>query len=228
MYIWIILLVLVFIVFIYLASWLLPKCFFKIKLFKKLPKGQGQKIVNEVFGTTMLYNADKSINKHIYQYLISNRDNKVILLCDIDPNIYYLNYTCVCYNKKGQVLKMINVSENILSRGLTQELILPNKTSEVALIINNVNEEKILTAMNMRAKFSSVLLYGIIIACLICGLIVFTKYALSQALAGVFQLSFFDTPLGGTFYGMMGIIFCAIVILIYLFHKVNYIKKGDR
>lgn len=228
MYIWIILLVLIIALFVFLASWVLPKIFFKIKLFKKLSKGSGQRIIKEVFGTTVLYNADKSINKHIYQYLISNRDNKVILLCDIDPNIYYLNYTCVCYNKKGNVIKMINVSENILSRGLTAELILPNKTCEVALIVNYVNDERILTSMNMRVKFTSVLLYGFIVACLFCGLMVFAKYALSAALAGVFQYSFFDTPLGGLFYALLVVAFATFIVLMYLFHKMNYIKKGDR
>mgnify|MGYP003299753242 CR=1 FL=1 len=66
--------------------------------------------------------SDKSINKFVQQYLISNRNNKTILLCDIDPTIYYLDYTCVCYDHQGKVCKMVTVKEKISSRGVTKEV----------------------------------------------------------------------------------------------------------
>ena len=220
--IWILLIVIACIIFTYFASYVLPKWLFRMNLLKKLHKGVGQKVVEETYGTTVLYEADKSINKYVSQYLISNRDNKTILLCEIDTSIYYLDYTCVCYDKKGNVCKIITVKENIESRGVTKELVLPHKTRTVALVINQSNEEKIKNSFYIRTKFSSLLLYGLVEAVLLFGLSLFIKFCLSKYRSGVFHSSFMRDGLSGEFFAILLGLVAASIVIIYATHKVNY------
>lgn len=223
--IWILLLVIVCIIFTYFVGFVLPKLLFRMKLLKKIPRGTGQKVVEEVYGTTVLYEADKSINKHIQQYLISNRNSKTILLCDIDPTIYYLDYTCVCYNSKGNVCKMITVKENITSRGVTKEVELPHMTRTVGIIINQVNEEKIKNSFMIHMRFSSLVLYGLVEYALLLGLSYFAKFCISKNGSGIFHDSFMLKMFSpGYFFLVLGLVAVSIII-IQLTHKVNYVHK---
>ena len=187
--IWILLVVIASVIFTYFASYILPKWLFRMDLLKKLNKGVGQKVVEETYGTTVLYEADKSINKYVSQYLISNRDNKTILLCEIDTSIYYLDYTCVCYDKKGNVCKMITVKENDI---------------------------------NIRTKFSSLVVYGLVEMLLLFGLGYFIKFCLSKNSSGVFHASFMRDGITLGFIGLVLGLVLASILIIYATHKVNY------
>lgn len=220
--IWILLVVIASVIFTYFASYILPKLFFRMNLLKKLNKGVGQKVVEETYGTTILFEADKSINKYVSQYLISNRNSKTILLCEIDTSIYYLDYTCVCYDRKGNVCKMITVKENVESRGVTKELVLPHSTRSVALIINHANEESFKNDINIRTKFSSLVVYGLVEAILLFGLGYFIKFCLSKNGSGVFHSSFMRDGISFGFIGLILGLVAASVLIIYATHKVNY------
>jgi hypothetical protein len=220
--IWILLVVIASVIFTYFASYILPKLFFRMNLLKKLNKGVGQKVVEETYGTTILFEADKSINKYVSQYLISNRNSKTILLCEIDTSIYYLDYTCVCYDRKGNVCKMITVKENVESRGVTKELVLPHSTRSVALIINHANEESFKNDINIRTKFSSLAVYGLVEAILLFGLGYFIKFCLSKNGSGVFHSSFMRDGISFGFIGLILGLVAASVLIIYATHKVNY------
>ena len=220
--IWIILIVIACAIFTYIASYILPKWLFRMNLLKKLHKGVGQKVIEETYGTTILYEADKNINKYVSQYLISNRNNKTVLLCEIDTSIYYFDYTCVCYDIKGNVCKMISVKENIASRGVTKELALPPKTRTVALIINQSNEEKIKNNFEIRTKFSSLVVYGLVEAVLLFGLSYFIKFCLSKYSSGVFHTSFMRSGFSFGYFAILFGLVAASIVIIYATHKINY------
>lgn len=223
--IWILLLVIACIIFTYFVGFVLPKLLFRMKLLKKIPKGTGQKIVEEVYGTTVLYEADKSINKHIHQYLISNRNSKTILLCEIDPTIYYLDYTCVCYDINGNVCKMVTVKENITSRGVTKEVELSHKTRTVGIIINGVNEEKMKNSFMIQMRFSSLVLYGLVEYILLFGLSYFAKFCISKNGSGIFHDSFMLKMFSVEYFFLSLLLVIVSILIIKLTHKVNYVHK---
>lgn len=223
---WIVLLIVGIVVFCFLSCYLIPKLLFKIKLETVLPKGNGQKVITEVFGTTVLYTADKSINKHIHQYILSNRDNKTVLLCEIETSIYYLDYICVCYNSKGKVVKIISVNENIQSRGLTQELELPYNTSQASIVLNKVNEESFKNSFKLKMSFMSILFFGILELLLSIGLLFLIKVCIANSSAGVFAESFIGKPLDFEIYAFVIILAVINVFIIYLSHKTKHVNKG--
>ena len=223
---WVILLILGVCLYCFLSCFLFPRKLFKIKLETNLPKGTGQKVITEVFGTTILYTADKSINKHIHQYILSNRDANTTLLCEIDTSIYYLEYICVCYNSRGKAIKIINVSENIESRGLTSQLDLPSDTAQVSILVNKVNETSYRNSFKLKMGFFSILLYSIIHFVLTFGILFLTKICLGYFMGDVFVESFIGTPLDEGIYTIICLLLIVNLFIIYLSHKTKYVHRG--
>lgn len=226
--IWIVLLISLISIYGVLVCLVLPKLIFKMKLDTYIPKGIGQKIVKESFGTSVLYLADKSMNKYLHQYILSNRNNKTVLICEIDTNIYFIDYDCLCYDDKKNLIKIIKVSENVASRGLTEELLLPKETVEVALVLNQANENVFKKSYNTHLSLGSIFTFSAIELVLTLVLLLFAKIFLANLAADVLVESYISEPIGILMYAMIIVFVLASVFIIYGSHKIKHVYKGAK
>lgn len=87
----------------------------------------------------IVYDSSRENKPIIKQYLLMQEDGYKALKCKVTPNVEYLDYDIVLFNRYNKVFQVINVKEDIIGMELTRSARLPDETSYVKIIIRRVN-----------------------------------------------------------------------------------------
>lgn len=133
---WIILFAAVCILFAATQFVFLPKIVTTLRYGAVKPRGRGRRIIKEVKGESIVYDAAPDVSHVIPQYLLSERNGEKLLVCKLDESVRSVDYDVALFDKNGKVFKVLNVREEVGRAGYAREIALPRKTEYVSLYLN--------------------------------------------------------------------------------------------
>lgn len=137
--VWMVVLAISFAAYGFLMTYVMPHYFLKTEYAVTETSDRGIKNVKETTGRSIVYQPAMKYRKFISQYLISERDGKKILKCKLAPNVEYVDYDVVMFNRFRKAFNILNVKE-LCENGYTDELELSKDTAYVSLLVNGVND----------------------------------------------------------------------------------------
>ena len=114
----------------------LPKIVAVFRYGEEAPRGRGRKIVKEVRGESIVYDAAPEISSVIERYILCKRGEEKRLVCKLKENIRSVDYDIALFNADGEIFKILNVQEAVVREGFTREIDLPAETEFVSLYLN--------------------------------------------------------------------------------------------
>lgn len=190
MALWILLLIAIIIAFVAVHAVLLPKFFLKVRYDYERVPDRGLKVVDEPDGRSIVYEPDESISGSIKQYIVSERAGKKSFVCKIDDDIRFIDFDIVLFNEKGVSFKVLNVKQIIKNKGYTEEVILPDKTVYVTLVLNKANDERQTGFTSKRVVLKGVVLYILSCAVVEAVGVIGIKACIGKIYGGLFFESF--------------------------------------
>ena len=114
----------------------LPKIISVLRYRAAEPRGRGRKIVKEVDGESILYDAAPEISHVIPQYILSERGGEKRLICKLNGKVRTVDYDVALFDKEGKIFKVLNVREEVERAGYACEVALPAETEYVSIYLN--------------------------------------------------------------------------------------------
>lgn len=176
--------------YVILMTCVFPRTLLKTELVIRTPRDRGIKNVKETSGRTIVYQPSLEYRAYIPQYLISERDDKKILLCKLSPDVKYIDYDVVAYDGLNQVCKVINAKELIDGEGYTKQMPLDRNVAYVSIVVNAVNDVTMDTRKNKPVTPGKIVGYSLACMCTTVVEILLIKLCCSSMFAGVFRESF--------------------------------------
>ncbi len=139
MFIWYVLLILTIFASLGVAAVLLPTMFLKTRHILTAPTDRGLKKIVEKNGQSMVFEPALKWRKYIRQYVLAERYGKKELMCKLAPDVSYIYYDIVIFNNRNEVCEVLRVKDLIERGGYTKIVELPQETSYVSLVINEVD-----------------------------------------------------------------------------------------
>ena len=192
----IVLLLLSVVVFVILIMIILPKLLLKINYFVEMPDDRGLKRYIYKGKHCIVYESGEDNKRIIKQYILLEDKDCKILRCKTAKPIKFINYDVVVYDKADQIIKIINVKENLVNCEYTRRVELPQKTSFVKLVIKEVDNEVINDEPLVAVPNSKIALYAIISAIVTAFEVFIVKICCAYAFGGVFRESFIRSSNG--------------------------------
>lgn len=124
------------IAFVLLQFVFLPKIIASLQYGAVAPRGRGRRIVKEVSGKSILYDAPSDIAQVIPQYILSERGGEKRLVCKLNEEIRSVDYDVALFNRDGKIFKVLNVREEVGRVGYAREVVLPAETEYVSIYLN--------------------------------------------------------------------------------------------
>ena len=90
-------------------------------------------------GNGILYEPSLGVRKYVKQYVLTNRYGEKRIKCKIDPKLKYLDYDIVLFNNQDKVFLILNVKDIIEEQGYAKEVVLPDETSYVSILLNQAD-----------------------------------------------------------------------------------------
>lgn len=208
--------------FVLLAVIIIPKFLLKLSFVGLTPKDVGLKIINEKNGVSILYDATEETGDYIDQYILSKRNNKKVLICKISKDIKKINYDVVIFGKDNRIITVYNVFEKIKSVGYTKTIELPNFTSHVVILLNQINDERFKTKYKRGVSSSRKITYLVLESLLLIGLLFMSRYCVARIFGDVFFDSYLSSPLGIVIFvvvSLVALLINTIIILVALNRK---------
>ncbi len=190
MFAWILLLVVAVCAYVLVASILLPKLYLKMRYTITESLDRGIKSVLEKNGKSIVYEPEIKWRKYVKQYILSERDGVKTLTCKVDETITYLELDVVVFNNQDKVFKVMRVKDLVEQSGYTKTVELPEQTSYIALVVNQVDGKQF--EDHLTAKVSRGKMFKFLTACSFVLLmeIMCVKVCLANIFGGVFRESF--------------------------------------
>ena len=140
MILWILLLLLGCGAFMVLIAFVLPKLFLKNRYNIDEPYDRGLKKYKFAdSGHGIVYEPALAVRKYIKQYVLVEQHGEKKIKCKIDPELKYLNYDIVLFDTQNSVFSILNAKDVIQEKGYTKEVVLPDETSYVSILLNQVD-----------------------------------------------------------------------------------------
>ncbi len=139
MFWWVLLLILTIATAVFISAFLLPQIYLKNRYSLTASGDRGIKKIFEKNGMSMVFEPILKWRKYVNQYVLAERSGKKQLLCKINPEIAYLSYDIALFNSRGELFNVITIKEKIKKAGYTEIVTLPNETSYVSVIVNEVD-----------------------------------------------------------------------------------------
>ena len=110
----------------------------------------------------IVYDSGKENKPIIKQYLLLQEDGYKTLKCKVTPNVEYLDYDIVLFNRYNEVFKVINVKEEIIGMSMTRSTMLPDETSYIRIIVRKVNRTNMKRKPAVKLSKKSVFVYSLV------------------------------------------------------------------
>lgn len=184
------------IAFIVLAVIVLPSVFLKTDYLITAPRDRGIRHIKEPNGTTLLYEPNLKARRYVKQYVLSDRGGKKVIVCKLADSVDYIDYDVALFNNLNEVFEVVNVKEQIETRGYTKEMELPEETSYATVIVNGVNGEDFSERIVGRVKGKKIALYAVFAGLLAVAEVACVKLCCAYAFGGIFAESFMVSSKG--------------------------------
>ena len=184
------------ILFITLMTFVLPKWILKISYKVGGATDRGVKRCLYKGKHCMVYDSSKENKPIIKQYLLLQEDGYKSLRCKVTPNVRYVDYDVVLYNRYNKPFRVVNVKEDIVGLEMTRSTRLDDETAYVKIIIRRVNR----TAMKKKPimRISGVRIFSFsLLAILLTAVEAFAiRVCYSYAFGEVYRESFVSSTEG--------------------------------
>lgn len=128
--------------FFVLMGWGLPALFLRTEYHQIKLNARGMRRCLFNGKRCVVYERGINQRRHISRYLLCQEDGYKVLQCKVSPNIRYLEYDVVLYDRYNNTVDVINVKEDIISQ-YTRRLVLPNETAYVNIVLRRVNKNEL-------------------------------------------------------------------------------------
>ena len=184
------------ILFVTLVTFVLPKWILKISYKVGGACDRGVKRCLFKGKHCMVYDSSKENKPIIKQYLLIQEDGYKALKCKVTPNVRYVDYDVVLYNRYNKPFKVINVKEDIVGMEMTRTTRLDDDTSYVKIIIKRVNRTDMKKKPVMRIKGSRIFLFSILAVLLTAVEAFAIRVCYSYSFGEVYRESFVSSTKG--------------------------------
>jgi len=147
------------ILFVTLMTFVLPKWLLKISYKVDGACDRGVKKCLFKGKHCMVYDSSKENKPIIKQYLLLQEDGYKALKCKVTPNVRYIDYDVVLYNRYNKPFKVVNVKEDIVGMEMTRTTRLDDETAYVRIIIKRVNRTDMKKKPVVRIRGSRIFLF---------------------------------------------------------------------
>lgn len=144
----------------------------------------------------MVYDSSKENKPIIKQYLLLQEDGYKVLKCKVTPNVRYIDYDVVLYNRYNEPFKVVNVKEDIVGMEMTRNTRLDDDTAYVKIIIKRVNRTDMKKAPVMRISGARVFLFSLFAIALTAVEAFVIRVCYSYSFGKVFRESFVASKKG--------------------------------
>lgn len=139
---------------------------------------------------------ERGINqrRHISRYLLCQEDGYKVLQCKVSPNVRYLEYDVMLYDRYDNTVDVINVKEDVVSQ-YTRRLQLPDETAYVNVVLRKVNKSVLFKkrlAYIPRGRIAAFISLAFLLT-LLESVVVMTSTA--YAFGGVFREDYMSSPM---------------------------------
>ena len=138
----------------------------------------------------ILYNSADENKSIIKQYLLMDDENCKVLRCKMARPVSYIDYDVMVFDKCGEVMKIVNVKENLVNSEYTRKVELPKQTAYVRIILKEANDTIYKGKPIAFVHKKRITLYALASAVLTAFEVFFVKICCSYAFGGVFRESF--------------------------------------
>ena len=200
-----------------IMTMILPKAMLKVTYRTAGPVDRGVKRCTFEGKLCNVYTSSKENRPYIKQYLLLRESDHKILKCKVAPNVEYLDYDIVLFNRYGKVFKVINVKEDILGMDTTRNTRLPKDTAYVNIVIRQVNRTKLKKTPSMKVSGFKIFKFSIVTMVLTAAEAFVVRACCSLAFGDVYRESFIASRFGfiviallAVFVGVVGAISASI------------------
>ena len=212
--------------FLALTVFVLPRLFLKNCYGIDEPYDRGLKKYRfEDDGYGIVYEPSLGVRKYIKQYVLTNRYGEKRIKCKIDPTLKYLDYDVVLFNNQDKVFLILNVKDIIKEHGYTDEVVLPDETSYVSILLNRADELEFQRHKGIRISPIHMLCFGLSAVGLFVCAAFCVKLCFSNLFGGLFRESFMlegqsnlITAALSAAVGAVGVL-VAVIVLIFKYKK---------
>ena len=187
---WWFLLILICAVSVFTATYVFPVLFLKTRHIIQAPTDRGIKKTLEKNGQSMVFEPALKWRKFIKQYVLAERFGKKELICKLDKDISYICYEIVLFNNQNKVFDVLKVKDLVEKSGYTKVVELPEQTSFVSVVVEEVDNATFPDSTVRKAKAGKIAKF--LVACSFALLmeIMSVKVCLANLFGGVFRESF--------------------------------------
>ncbi len=214
-------------IFIVLHSIVLPKYFLSSRYSPRL-EDRGIKNINEQGGHSIAYLPGTQYRGYLRQYILSERDGKLRLICDFDKNVQFVDFNVALYDHNGQVFKVLDVQQQV-ARGEAEEIDLPSQTAYVSVKLNTVDGVEFHEHRTQDVSIKRLSLFLGVCSILELLMIFVLKICLARLFGGLFAESFMQSLSGNMITLAIGLVLVAINnTLTIIIMKLNQVKRAKR
>ena len=190
MFIWYVLLILTIFASLGVAVVLLPTMFLKTRHILTAPTDRGLKKIVEKNGQSMVFEPALKWRKYIRQYVLAERQGKKELMCKLASDVSYIYYDIVIFNNRNEVCEVLRVKDLIERSGYTKIVELPQETSYVSLVVNEVDGVTFPDSTVKKVKAGKIAKFLAACSLVVFMEILFVKVCFANIFGGIFRESF--------------------------------------
>ena len=153
----------------------------------------------------MVYDSSKENKPIIKQYLLLQEDGYKTIKCKVTPNVEYLDYDIVLYDRYNKVFDVINVKEDLLGVELTRSVRLPDRTSYVRIVIRRVNRTDMKKKPIVKITGGSIFLFSLVATLFTAVEALVIRSCCSHCFGEVFRESFVASREGLVVIGILAV-----------------------
>ncbi len=177
-------------------------------------------------GRGVVYEPSLDAKKYIDRYAVYEQNGGKYLVCKINTHIEYLRYDAVSFDRKGKILDIVSVSENIRENGETNSVRLPERTAYACVLPR--------MADGVAVKGRRVLAYSYVGMGVFAAVNILTTAVMSvvlcDSLSFVFSymMKWFTAPETSSVLGLgigLGVLSTALSLAFYYLHNIRVINK---
>ena len=188
---WILLLVLVSIAYALLIIWVLPKLILRSNYPITHSSDRGlKKYKFSDDDYAVVYEPSLSTRKYVTQYILAKRDGKKTFKGKIAPNVTYIDFDIALFDGSNRCFSVINSMNIVGEDGLTEDVDLPQETSYVSIIVNQVDKKQIKQKIVAKVGIFRLIVFGLSALLLSVVMAVFAMLAFSFIFGGLFKETF--------------------------------------
>ena len=162
MVVWAFILLIVIVATVFIATYVLPRIYLKLRYTVDKSNDRCIKRVYEKHGQCMVFEPEEKWRKYVNQYILAERKGKKELVCKVDAELSYIEFDIAIFNANGKVTQVIKAKDYVNNGGITQPVELPEETSYVTINVlradNRLFEDHLTAKIPAGKKFKFVLI----------------------------------------------------------------------